>query len=317
MKYHISRDGTPGICTAKGPCPLGGEDNHFDTYQEAREFGQQQLEKEYGLLSKKAEEVEPYQYETPLADENTKESTKLKIEHNEVRRFLQLGKTGLQDYHRALSKEASDHESKELRAIRKQIRTDKPNLSNYDVNKEAKSIYNKTDKAKEYKKDVRIARNDVFEYDRVKDNPEYLDTLREQVAIAEAKEERQELLSKEAEGSKVVLRDGDLHLTHNYLGNTVGDNHKIDGELTVDDEGNINNLYLVSNNGNVDKIIKVNEEGYNFTLDDGRETTLNHTSTSRGGLSVRQNYNIQVGEPSGEPYEGFKEVYVVEVDTSD
>ena len=62
MKYHVSKDGTPGICTAKGPCPLGGEENHFDTYQEAKDFGQEQLEKEYGILSKVAEEATPYEY---------------------------------------------------------------------------------------------------------------------------------------------------------------------------------------------------------------------------------------------------------------
>lgn len=39
-KYHISADGTPGVCHAhKGRCPLGGvsgEENHFDTKAEAQ-----------------------------------------------------------------------------------------------------------------------------------------------------------------------------------------------------------------------------------------------------------------------------------------
>lgn len=35
-RYHIKRDGTPGVCYAKsGNCPLGGQGDHYDTAVEA------------------------------------------------------------------------------------------------------------------------------------------------------------------------------------------------------------------------------------------------------------------------------------------
>lgn len=37
MSYHIKKDGTPDICRAKpGNCPLGGDENHFPTIEEAQ-----------------------------------------------------------------------------------------------------------------------------------------------------------------------------------------------------------------------------------------------------------------------------------------
>ena len=33
-KYHIGRDGTPKVCTAKGECKLGGE--HFNNLEAAQ-----------------------------------------------------------------------------------------------------------------------------------------------------------------------------------------------------------------------------------------------------------------------------------------
>lgn len=37
-KYHISKDGTPGECHAKGACPLGGANEHFNSVKEAQAF---------------------------------------------------------------------------------------------------------------------------------------------------------------------------------------------------------------------------------------------------------------------------------------
>ena len=37
MTYHIAKNGTPAICTAQpGKCPLGNQDEHFDTVEEAQ-----------------------------------------------------------------------------------------------------------------------------------------------------------------------------------------------------------------------------------------------------------------------------------------
>lgn len=38
QKYHIKKDGTPGICRAKpGNCPLGGENEHYNSIEEAQQ----------------------------------------------------------------------------------------------------------------------------------------------------------------------------------------------------------------------------------------------------------------------------------------
>ena len=38
-KYHIKKDGTPGICRARvKPCPLGGDEEHFYSREEAEKF---------------------------------------------------------------------------------------------------------------------------------------------------------------------------------------------------------------------------------------------------------------------------------------
>lgn len=36
VKYHIKKDGTPGICKAKQNCPLGDTNHHYDSLEEAQ-----------------------------------------------------------------------------------------------------------------------------------------------------------------------------------------------------------------------------------------------------------------------------------------
>ena len=42
-KYHIGRDGTPKVCTAKGECKLGGK--HFDNLEAAQKYADELNEK--------------------------------------------------------------------------------------------------------------------------------------------------------------------------------------------------------------------------------------------------------------------------------
>lgn len=52
MKYHIKKDGTPGICYATTkPCPLGGPDKHYNTEEEAMRVSQETFEREMGVSS--------------------------------------------------------------------------------------------------------------------------------------------------------------------------------------------------------------------------------------------------------------------------
>lgn len=50
-KYHIKKDGTPGICrAAEGNCPLGSEAKHYATKEEAETVAQANFEKEFGVI---------------------------------------------------------------------------------------------------------------------------------------------------------------------------------------------------------------------------------------------------------------------------
>lgn len=52
MRYHIKKDGTPGICQARvGECPLGGTDSHFDSSYEANMASQRLMEERFGVGS--------------------------------------------------------------------------------------------------------------------------------------------------------------------------------------------------------------------------------------------------------------------------
>lgn len=42
MSYHIAKNGAPAVCTAQpGKCPLGNQDEHFDTVEEAQIYADQ------------------------------------------------------------------------------------------------------------------------------------------------------------------------------------------------------------------------------------------------------------------------------------
>lgn len=54
-KYHIKKDGTPGVCRAKeGNCPLGGSESHFDSMENAQAEAQSRMEAQFGVVD------EPY-----------------------------------------------------------------------------------------------------------------------------------------------------------------------------------------------------------------------------------------------------------------
>lgn len=49
-KFHISADGIARPCKAKGICPLGGAEAHFDNIEEAEKVATTIMEKKYGML---------------------------------------------------------------------------------------------------------------------------------------------------------------------------------------------------------------------------------------------------------------------------
>lgn len=57
-KFHINKHGVPAPCKAtKGNCPLGGETQHFDSYEKAQEYSDSQNAKEYGVLPNVSSEL--------------------------------------------------------------------------------------------------------------------------------------------------------------------------------------------------------------------------------------------------------------------
>lgn len=60
-KFHINKHGVPAPCRAKsGNCPLGGDDQHFKTEQEAQDFADNQGEQKHGLLPGMNKDAEKY-----------------------------------------------------------------------------------------------------------------------------------------------------------------------------------------------------------------------------------------------------------------
>ena len=71
-KYHIKKDGTPGICEAKQSCPLGGTENHIEanSLEEAQAFADKYNAKQ----SQKYEQPEGHRRNKKRTSMNIKES---------------------------------------------------------------------------------------------------------------------------------------------------------------------------------------------------------------------------------------------------
>ena len=81
-KYHINKHGVPAICKAKsGNCPLGGEENHFNSQQEAQTYADKVNEESHGLLPNVGSKQTPEQ-EKIEEEMNEKFHEKL-VEHSE------------------------------------------------------------------------------------------------------------------------------------------------------------------------------------------------------------------------------------------
>lgn len=50
-KYHINKNGVPSACRARTrPCPLGGDDIHFNSKEEAQAYSDKLAKQEFGIL---------------------------------------------------------------------------------------------------------------------------------------------------------------------------------------------------------------------------------------------------------------------------
>ena len=59
-KYHIKKDGTPGVCTAINRCPYGGEGEHYPTKEAAHDAFQKQMEIKHGLGANKIQFIKNF-----------------------------------------------------------------------------------------------------------------------------------------------------------------------------------------------------------------------------------------------------------------
>lgn len=51
VKYHISKQGIPAVCKAKkGNCPLGGEEQHFETKEDAQAYSDKKNQEKFAIL---------------------------------------------------------------------------------------------------------------------------------------------------------------------------------------------------------------------------------------------------------------------------
>jgi hypothetical protein len=61
-KFHISKDGVARQCRANGSCPLGGEDSHFPTKEEAQAYSDKKNAEKFGVISMtRPEQTKPAQ----------------------------------------------------------------------------------------------------------------------------------------------------------------------------------------------------------------------------------------------------------------
>lgn len=96
MKYHIDKNGKPALCRATvRNCPLGGEESHFDTVEEAQSYADEVNKDKFGLMS----ELKSTDFDTNLnrkhvidkiADEHNYLVNKENQTESDMRRIAQL-----------------------------------------------------------------------------------------------------------------------------------------------------------------------------------------------------------------------------------
>lgn len=59
-RFHINKNGIPALCRARpGNCPLGGDEKHFKTKEEAQAEADNKNEAEFGILLMDKNEIQP------------------------------------------------------------------------------------------------------------------------------------------------------------------------------------------------------------------------------------------------------------------
>lgn len=124
-KFHVSKNGSVGICSAqKGSCPLGGENQHFSSSEEAQKFADKKNE----LTIEKSELIKQYKTAVKLKDK-----FKLKRRITEINSELELDSddglyTKEEIEKRNALKEAREKELERVKLAQKKAEEDFKNL---------------------------------------------------------------------------------------------------------------------------------------------------------------------------------------------
>lgn len=89
MSYHIAKNGAPAICTAQpGKCPLGNQDEHFDTVEEAQIYADELNQKYRDAYRGFKEKLKKDRLEAIEKNKNKIDALKQKLNLNELPEFL-------------------------------------------------------------------------------------------------------------------------------------------------------------------------------------------------------------------------------------
>jgi hypothetical protein len=89
MSYHIAKNDAPAICTAQpGKCPLGNQDKHFDTVEEAQVYADQLNQKYRDAYNGFKEKLKKDRLEAIENNKDKINELKEKLNLNELPEFL-------------------------------------------------------------------------------------------------------------------------------------------------------------------------------------------------------------------------------------
>lgn len=89
MSYHIAKNGTPAICKAQpGKCPLGSQDEHFDTIEEAQIYADELNQKYKDSFKSFNEKLNIDRLEAIENNKDKINELKEKLNLNELPEFL-------------------------------------------------------------------------------------------------------------------------------------------------------------------------------------------------------------------------------------
>lgn len=118
MSYHIAKNGAPAVCTAQpGKCPLGNQDEHFDTVEESQIYADQLNQKYRDAYNDFKEKLKNDRLEAIENNKDKINELKEKLNLDELPEFLidEIITGGFEYSHQKQKDRASKLRSNELR----------------------------------------------------------------------------------------------------------------------------------------------------------------------------------------------------------